>query len=305
MTKARTGLAAVLGRLARPGERPDGPFPPDGQGGAETGDQTPTPAMPGCEMPGHRPPPGSAPDPQSGARAGNGPLYLLLLAGLLLAGFYAASLNSALQRLGDLRPGHQDGARGAAAGRPPLAFVPSPSAPFPAPPPAVATPSADRPPVAALPGAERWTPSVVCPRDKVAPRQYNRCLYDTVRTTEQALEAALSDALAAIDARADLLGVQRGRWKTLLDEAQSRFLLFRNFDCQSVAPFEGRRGIGNFEQRALCLIETNLDRAADLKARYVTPQTAAAGPSAGPGGQPAGPARRPGVWTFSSRPPVD
>ncbi len=228
---------------------------------------------------------------------------LLLVAGLLLAGLYAAGLYSALQRVGDLRPdlGVGDGADWR--NRPATAFIPSAS-PLP-PPPAMAGPSADRPAAATLPASGRWTPNAACPPDKVAPRQYNRCLFDTVRTTEQALEAAFSDALAAIDARADLLAVQRSRWKTLLDEAQSRFLLFRNFDCQSVAPFEGRRGIGNFEQRALCLIETNLSRAADLKARYLTPQTAAAGPAAGPGAPPPGPARRPGVWIFPSRPPVD
>jgi len=150
---------------------------------------------------------------------------------------------------------------------------------------------------AETPAAERWRPVPACPRDQVAPGRYNRCLYDTIRASEAALEAALADALAAIEARADLAPVQRVRWKLLLDEAQSRFLIFRNFDCQSVAPFEGRRGIGNFEQRALCLIELNLTRAADLKARYPMPAAAAAGP--------AGPAARPGTWTFPLHPPVD
>lgn len=148
------------------------------------------------------------------------------------------------------------------------------------------------------PAAERWRPAAACPRDQVAPARYNRCLYDSIRASEAALEAALADSLAAIDARADLAGVQRVRWKSLLDEAQSRFLMFRNFDCQSVAPFEGRRGIGNFEQRALCLIELNLTRAADLRARYPMPAAAAA---AGP----TGPAERPGPWTFPTGPPVD
>lgn len=150
---------------------------------------------------------------------------------------------------------------------------------------------------AEAPPAERWRPATACPRDQVAPARYNRCLYDTIRASEAALEAALAESLAAIEARADLAPVQRVRWKLLLDEAQSRFLMFRNFDCQSVAPFEGRRGIGNFEQRALCLIDLNLTRAADLRARYPMPAAAAPGP--------AGPAERPGTWTLPANPPVD
>jgi hypothetical protein len=83
----------------------------------------------------------------------------------------------------------------------------------------------------------------------------------------------------------------------MLDEAQSRFLLYRNFDCQSVAPFEGPRGIGNFEQRALCLMEANTRRAGELRARYGRPPA--------PGGAAAlaqGPQDRPGTWTHTVPP---
>lgn len=115
---------------------------------------------------------------------------------------------------------------------------------------------------------EHWRANGACPRDQVAPRDYNRCLYDVRRSTEEALEAEVANAMAVIDSRVDLVAVQRARWKNLLDESQSRFLIFRNFDCQSVAPYEGPRGIGNFEQRTLCLIEANMRRAHDLRARY-------------------------------------
>lgn len=148
---------------------------------------------------------------------------------------------------------------------------------------------------------ERWKVVVACPREKVSGGQYNRCLYDVTRTSEQALEAELANAFSVIEARTDLQGTQRARWKTQLDEAQSRFLLFRNLDCQSVAPFEGPRGIGNFEQRSLCLIAANRSRAADLKARYGAPQTNPEGPKTGP----TGPESRDGTWTHAVPPPLE
>ncbi len=119
-----------------------------------------------------------------------------------------------------------------------------------------------------LPDDEPWQSEVICPRDKIAPREYSRCLFDATRTSEQALEAALGRAMAAIAARSDLAPAQRAMWRRMLEEAQYRFVIFRNFDCQSVAPFEGIRGIGNFEQRSLCLISTNRARADGLEQRY-------------------------------------
>lgn len=138
-----------------------------------------------------------------------------------------------------------------------------------------------------------------CPREAIPAAERNRCLYDTIRTSEQALEAEMANALRVIDGRSDLAPVQRNRWKSLLDEAQSRFLLYRNFDCQSVAPFEGRRGIGNFEERALCLITANTRRAEALASRYVPPPAEAAR------AVPDGPAPQPGTWTHPTPPALD
>lgn len=145
---------------------------------------------------------------------------------------------------------------------------------------------------------EPWSPAKACPPDEVSPRDYNRCLYDAFRTSEQALEAEVANAMAIIDARADLAPVQRARWRNLLDEAQSRFLIFRNFDCQSVAPFEGPRGIGNFVQRNLCLIDTNAHRVAELRRRYGTLPVAREETASGP-------EYRPGTWSFRMPPPVN
>ncbi|MFG1339649.1 lysozyme inhibitor LprI family protein [Xanthobacter autotrophicus] len=150
---------------------------------------------------------------------------------------------------------------------------------------------------AAAPAPERWSGSPACPKEKISGGQYNRCLFEATRTSEQALEAELANAFTVIEARNDLQGVQRARWKTMLDEAQSRFLLYRNFDCQSVAPFEGPRGIGNFEQRALCLMEANTRRAGELRARYGRPPA-----SGGAAALAQGPQDRPGTWTHTVPP---
>lgn len=190
--------------------------------------------------------------------------------------------------------------------------APDPSAPVPSTPAAPAptapgpSPATARPgPLPARPappaGAERWRGIPSCPRDRITGGQYNRCLYEATRTSEQAMEAALSHAFSVIEARGDLQGNQRNRWKTMLDEAQSRFLLFRNLDCQGVAPFEGPRGIGNFEQRALCLIDANSRRAAELNARYIASAPATATAARGP----QGPQDRPGTWTHAVPPAVD
>ncbi|MDQ0505215.1 lysozyme inhibitor LprI family protein [Xanthobacter agilis] len=149
------------------------------------------------------------------------------------------------------------------------------------------------------PVVEASTSAALCPPDQIAATARSHCLYEAIRTSEQALEAEVANAMRVIAARSDLAPVQRNRWTELLDEAQSRFLLFRNFDCQSVAPFEGRRGIGNFEERALCLITANMRRAEALAARYPqpsTPSTAAA---------PDGPQPRPGIWTHQSPPELE
>ncbi|MFG1477485.1 lysozyme inhibitor LprI family protein [Xanthobacter sp. V4C-4] len=138
-----------------------------------------------------------------------------------------------------------------------------------------------------------------CPRDSIPAGAYSRCLYDTIRASEQALEAAVANALGVISGRDDLAPAQRNRWKGQLDEAQSRFLLFRNFDCQSVAPFEGARGIGNFEARAHCLIVGNTRRADELAARYPRP------PAASTAGGATGPRDQPGTWTHAVSPLLD
>ncbi|MGE4371335.1 MAG: lysozyme inhibitor LprI family protein [Xanthobacter sp.] len=141
-----------------------------------------------------------------------------------------------------------------------------------------------------------WSGEALCPRDEIAPRAYHRCLFDATRTSDQELEVALTNALTVISRRDDLAAVQRNTWRNLLEEAQHRFVMFRNYDCQSVAPFEGVRGIGNFEQRALCLIASNHRRAQALYRRYGVPGQIR------PGAE--GPAPQLGSWTLPGYPPL-
>ena len=120
-----------------------------------------------------------------------------------------------------------------------------------------------------------------CPREKVEPRVYLDCLTTAQKASETALNNAVAGVLAHIGARAELQGVQRTRWIALINEAQARFVNWRNFECQSIAPYEGgggertvggrMGGIGVLEQRLVCLTTFNTQRADDLSQRYRPP----------------------------------
>lgn len=152
-------------------------------------------------------------------------------------------------------------------------------------------------------GSAAWPLGERCPRGQMSLREFNRCLYDAVHLSDTVLNAALDTAIEVIEARSDLMPTQRARWKGQLQETHSRFLLYRNMDCQSVAPYEGGRAIGNFEQRSLCLIVTNERRAQDLRLRYgevpaPPPVPVAVAPAANVG-------LRPATWLQGTAPPVD
>jgi len=120
-----------------------------------------------------------------------------------------------------------------------------------------------------------------CVREKVEPRVYLDCLTSAQKASETALNNAVAGVLAAIGARQELQGVQRNRWIALINEAQGRFVNWRNFECQSIAPYEGGGGertvggrlggIGVLEQRLVCLTTFNSQRAEDLAQRYKPP----------------------------------
>lgn len=125
------------------------------------------------------------------------------------------------------------------------------------------------------------TDPAACRREHAEPRAYLDCLAALQAAGESALERSVTGVLAAIEARADLQPAQRRRWNSLFEEAQGRFVHWRNFECQSIAPFEGEGpkqsiggrlgGSGVMEQRLICLIGLNGQRARDLEARYAPP----------------------------------
>jgi uncharacterized protein YecT (DUF1311 family) len=117
--------------------------------------------------------------------------------------------------------------------------------------------------------AQQARPSqAICERAKLPGRGYIECLEKASRDSDRTMNEALARARAVIESHAELAGVQKTRWKSALEEAQGVFLRFRGLECQNVAPYEGARGIGTFEERLACLVDKNAARARDLEARY-------------------------------------
>ncbi|QIB33309.1 lysozyme inhibitor LprI family protein [Ancylobacter pratisalsi] len=120
-----------------------------------------------------------------------------------------------------------------------------------------------------------------CDSQAMPARAYLDCLNREQAQSERDLAGALAGAEASIKALGDLQPAQRRRWIDLLTEAQGRFVNWRNFECQSIAPYEGRDGThsvggrlggsGVIGQRLICLISHNQSRAADLALRYSPP----------------------------------
>lgn len=119
--------------------------------------------------------------------------------------------------------------------------------------------------------AERRPSDIACDRGKLIARAYFECLETAVRDSDKLLSEAHARAIGVVDARGDLAPVQKTRWRNMLEEVQGQFIRFRNFECQNVAPYEGKRGIGAFEERLTCLIDKNHGRIKDLAGRYGTP----------------------------------
>lgn len=141
--------------------------------------------------------------------------------------------------------------------------------------------------------------AAACSRETSDARGFLDCLNLRLKASEAALARAVEGSGRTIEGREDLQPAQRKRWLALFDESQSRFVQWRNFECQGIAPFEGGGaertiggrlgGIGVMEGRMTCLIRLNEARAADLAARYAPPEgwpvPAAVNASGGPAPQ--------------------
>lgn len=139
----------------------------------------------------------------------------------------------------------------------------------------------------AAPAARAQAPDVAgaaasaCARPGANPRERLDCLTRAQDEAQGRLDRAFAGVLAAIRANEAAQPPQRTRWANLMEEAQGRFVLWRNFECQSIAPYEGEGGVksvggriggtGALEQRLVCLIELNATRAAALERRYAPP----------------------------------
>lgn len=119
--------------------------------------------------------------------------------------------------------------------------------------------------------AEKRTSDIACDRGKLFARSYFECLEKAVRETNDKLNEAHARALGVVEARADLVPVQKTRWKNMLEETHGQFIRFRNFECQNVAPYEGKKGIGAFEERLACLVDKNNARINEMGSRYPAP----------------------------------
>lgn len=152
--------------------------------------------------------------------------------------------------------------------------------------------------VAALPSA-RAQDAPACVKQGTEPRAYLDCLSRQQKLSEQRLAHAIAAAQAKIEGRQELQPPQRKRWTTLFTESQSRFTGWRDFECQSIAPYEGGAGaktVGGrlggatvIEQRLNCVTRLNDERSADLERRYELPAfVPSAEPEPTPGGTAAG-----------------
>jgi uncharacterized protein YecT (DUF1311 family) len=126
-------------------------------------------------------------------------------------------------------------------------------------------------PISATWAQETRPSQLACERAKLPGRAYIECLEAAARAADKALNEAQAKARAIIDARGDLAAVQKNRWKNALEEAQNAFIAFRNVECQNVAPYEGARGIGAFEERLACIVDKATVRARELDSRYWKP----------------------------------
>lgn len=131
--------------------------------------------------------------------------------------------------------------------------------------------------------------TVGCRQDDAGPRAYLDCLNAQQKASERNLAHGVASVRQAIEAHQELQPAQRKRWLALFEESQGRFLQWRNFECQSIAPFEGKGaertvggrlgGVGVIEQRLVCLTGLNHTRARDLEARYAPPEGWPAAPA--------------------------
>lgn len=108
----------------------------------------------------------------------------------------------------------------------------------------------------------------LCDSRKIGARELADCLRAAADRSEKDLAAIIEGAVKSIDGRPGLAGGQRARWKRSLNESQAQWLVWRDADCQDVAPFEAGMNAKGGDPRLACIIDRNAQRIEEMKARY-------------------------------------
>jgi len=117
--------------------------------------------------------------------------------------------------------------------------------------------------------AEDMRPSqLACDDRKIGGRDLADCLRSAADHADRQLAAAVEAANKSIEARQGLLSPQKARWRRSLTESQALWINWRDEECQDVAPFEAGMAAKGGDPRLSCIIDTDSQRAASLKARY-------------------------------------
>ena len=109
-------------------------------------------------------------------------------------------------------------------------------------------------------------PTSVCDAARIGARELADCLRTASEKSEAAMQSALAAALKSIESKPKIMATRRARWKHFLNDSQTQWAAWRDEECQDLAPLEATTTGG--DPRLACLIERNLRRTADLKARY-------------------------------------
>jgi uncharacterized protein YecT (DUF1311 family) len=107
-----------------------------------------------------------------------------------------------------------------------------------------------------------------CDPKKIGARELADCLRAAADKSDKELSAVLEGAARSIQARTGLLNGQKTRWKRLLNDSQAQWLVWRDADCQDVAPFEAGMSAKGGDPRLACIIDRNAQRIEDIRARY-------------------------------------
>ena len=117
--------------------------------------------------------------------------------------------------------------------------------------------------------AQTLKPSqAACDSKKIGARELSECLRNNVDKSEKFMADAVEAAIKSIDGRAGLVSAQKARWRRALNDSQAQWVGWRDTDCQDVAPFEAGLGFKGADPRLSCIIDHNVQRTDEMKARY-------------------------------------